>query len=108
MISYNAQLSTAVASYCFATVPDAIREEIAEQTSAVNLPRIGSHENRFFTTVQMNVSSAEPYTPPPLDSTEDEAAVNGEYSGPSSCRHVLTRCPISASVTIGRVWAVPP
>ena len=33
--------------------------------SAANLPRIGSHSNLSFTTIQANISAAEPFTPIP-------------------------------------------
>ena len=33
--------------------------------SAANLPRIGCHSNLSFTTIQANISAAEPFTPIP-------------------------------------------
>ena len=47
------------------TIPDKIRKLIQDEASAVNLPRIGCDENVAFTAIQVNVSAAEPYTPPP-------------------------------------------
>lgn len=53
-----------MASYCFQTAPLHVQKLIEEQTSAVNLPRVGSHMNKYFTTAQLNISAAESYTPP--------------------------------------------
>lgn len=47
------------------TIPEKARRLIEGEASAVNVPRIGCHENVAFTAIQVNVSAAEPYSPPP-------------------------------------------
>ena len=59
------QLSTRAAMHSWRTIPDKICKLIQDEASAVNLPRIGCDKNVAFTAIQVNVSAAEPYTPPP-------------------------------------------
>ena len=63
------QVSSEVAALCFeAAVPSAIKDIIQSQARAANIPRIGNHANVMFTTVQANISAAEPYSPAPVSS----------------------------------------
>ena len=41
-------------------MPERIHKTIAEQSSLVNMPRIGSHRNQYFNTIQVNLASASP------------------------------------------------
>lgn len=56
-----------MAALCFeAAVPPTIKDIIQSQAKAANIPRVGSHANVMFTTVQANISAAEPFSPGPL------------------------------------------